>query len=691
MERLPKEVLDEFLRGQHVMRHKPGIWNGLWSDMYIESTFMRYGHGPGGVIGITLQPSTLNRWALSLRICSRLTQDVIFMSEDSSSDILSHKEELSHRIQADKVDPEHIRQKMDSVINPLEPGQHHSSSALLNIVTGQVAPAEVNVDRAVSIGQTQQEEFETSWPKGFRASISKKVITMAAMKKHIKVGSTSVYDTNLIYSRVIGLQGSRDISMKDILQYELSPMPTSLFHDDVTMRIPSNKSSLKKALQVEHSVRTTASADAVIIDGCAVMWVIHWPTAWTVADYANNFLQYVCCLMNTNDVYLTFDWYRDESIKGQTRLSREGKGSTGQHHVLTETTPLPAQKVILTVTKYKAQLIHLVCTYIRNHHHRLPSDKKLLLTTDDPVPYEVTQNVIIKRCDMRITHEEADTIMVNHVVQLANAGTSSLKVISDDTDVFVLLIHFYQQCRLNCNLIMSGTSSTWAVIDIKATAAKHSNIAHQLLPAHALSGCDSVSQFYGIGKGTILKILPKRSLVKLGRLSTPVKEVFAEASMFMNACYGCQKSADMSDTRYRVWTTKMGNKKLTSAPALKILPPTNDAFEMHVLRAHFQAAVWLSALQEDPNLPSPTKYGWSLDENCHTLVPVTVPPDVSLAPLDVLQLIKCGCSSERACSTGRCGCNSAHIPCSIFCACHGLFKCYNNKTAEVDDSDDESE
>ena len=96
-----------------------------------------------------------------------------------------------------------------------------------------------------------------------------------------------------------------------------------------------------------------------------------------------------------------------------------------------------------------------------------------------------------------------------------------------------------------------------------ATADKHSNIAHQLLPAHVLSGCESVSQFYRPGKGTILKILPKHSFAKLGQLGS-----FAEASMFMNARYGCQTSGDMSDTRYRVWTTKMGNKKLTSAPAL---------------------------------------------------------------------------------------------------------------------------
>lgn len=50
----------------------------LWSDMFIESTFMRYGHSPGGIIGITLKPSTLKRWALSLHICSQLVNDVSF-------------------------------------------------------------------------------------------------------------------------------------------------------------------------------------------------------------------------------------------------------------------------------------------------------------------------------------------------------------------------------------------------------------------------------------------------------------------------------------------------------------------------------------------------------------------------------------------------------------------------------------
>ena len=58
------------MTGEHVMHHIPGVWDGVWSIMFIETTFMRYGHSHGGIIGITLRPDTLKTWALGLHIRS---------------------------------------------------------------------------------------------------------------------------------------------------------------------------------------------------------------------------------------------------------------------------------------------------------------------------------------------------------------------------------------------------------------------------------------------------------------------------------------------------------------------------------------------------------------------------------------------------------------------------------------------
>ena len=45
-------------------------------------------------------------------------------------------------------------------------------------------------------------------------------------------------------------------------------------------------------------------------------------------------------------------------------------------------------------------------------------------------------------------------------------------------------------------------------------------------------------------------------------------------------------------------------------PKLCSLPPTTEAFQLNVRRAHFQSAIWnRSLMQEPPNL-DPTEYGW---------------------------------------------------------------------------------
>ena len=82
------------------MRHVPGIWNAIWSD--IETTFMRYGHGKKKIIVSTLKPETVKVWSLSLHICSRLEEDLREMSSANLVDTNEqHKEEKRGRINAD--------------------------------------------------------------------------------------------------------------------------------------------------------------------------------------------------------------------------------------------------------------------------------------------------------------------------------------------------------------------------------------------------------------------------------------------------------------------------------------------------------------------------------------------------------------------------------------------------------------
>ena len=132
------------------MRHRPDLWNGIWSDIFMESTFMRYGHNPSEIISITLKPATMKRWALGLHTCSQLVNDVSEMKEnDGQTTVTVHKKEMPARKQADAVDREKLRRLLD----PLQPENH--PNGLANIVIGRLSPDVVNVDTSVSTGVKQ--------------------------------------------------------------------------------------------------------------------------------------------------------------------------------------------------------------------------------------------------------------------------------------------------------------------------------------------------------------------------------------------------------------------------------------------------------------------------------------------------------------------------------------------------------
>ena len=112
----------------------------------------------------------------------------------------------------------------------------------------------------------------------------------------------------------------------------------------------------------------------------------------------------------------------------------------------------------------------------------------LLVTGPAPIPVYIFKGVAIERRDLETTHEQADVIIPRQVVDATTQGSTRIKVICDDTDVFILLIHYYQQCSLTCILLMEGTGRMRALIDIGATAKQHAAIAAQLQRLTLLRG-----------------------------------------------------------------------------------------------------------------------------------------------------------------------------------------------------------
>ncbi|KAG0726825.1 hypothetical protein GWK47_035813 [Chionoecetes opilio] len=91
------------------------------------------------------------------------------------------------------------------------------------------------------------------------------------------------------------------------------------------------------------------------------------------------------------------------------------------------------------------------------------------------------------------------------------------------------------------------------------------------------------------------------------------------------------------------------------------------------------------------------EHGWEADDTNKCLIPRNMEDGVSYAPEHILKLVRCGCTSERACRGGKCGCMGRQLPCTMFCtcgcgtACSNPFNITESATDHADIPDDRDE
>jgi len=82
------------------------------------------------------------------------------------------------------------------------------------------------------------------------------------------------------------------------------------------------------------------------------------------------------------------------------------------------------------------------------------------------------------------------------------------------------------------------------------------------LAAHGLTGCNTVAELHGIGRGTVIKQLKEgHTLDHLGNLDSSVDEAVMQATKFISA-YGSKSKDDLSEIRVEMWSKKMERKTL---------------------------------------------------------------------------------------------------------------------------------
>ena len=117
------------------------------------------------------------------------------------------------------------------------------------------------------------------------------------------------------------------------------------------------------------------------------------------------------------DEILVFDRYDDISSKDHERIRRGGEGFT--EYNLTINSPLPNRDDIL-----------------KNKHNKLELSR-ILSTLDMDADMSIDS-----RYNGDFEHDKTGVTMIAYLLQAAESGTSVIRILTDDTGIFVLLVYW---------------------------------------------------------------------------------------------------------------------------------------------------------------------------------------------------------------------------------------------------------
>jgi hypothetical protein len=205
-------------------------------------------------------------------------------------------------------------------------------------------------------------------------------------------------------------------------------------------------------------------------------------------------------------------------------------------------------------------------------------------------------------------------------------------------------------------------------------------LAEALLFLHALSGCDTTSRPYGIGKVTVLsKYAALKESISVFMSPSSLKEDIEKAGEeALLVIYGCTASLSLNSARVAKFMQKVATATQYVSP--EKLPPTCDAAAFHSHRTYHQVQAWRG------NDISPNDWGWKASSA--GLVPIRMTQPA--APERLLKIMRCNCNGK--CDNNRCTCRKNRLHCTTACGqCKGI-TCMNGPQVEhredVDDDGD---
>ena len=424
-----------------------------------------------------------------------------------------------------------------------------------------------------------------------------------------------------------------------IFKYELCSFPSALFESPSLMRA-ANKAALADAIRALGECHTTnntlVNTEIYVLDGGSLLQRLPWPRRATFNGLCQLYTDYVT--KNYSNSVVVFDGYETgPSTKDNTHL-RRSRGKIGAEVHFKEDMILQSKKDdFLANVVNKQQFIYLLSEKLQQ-----------------------------AGCTTVHATGDADLLIVQTAAECAKNGTTT--VIGEDTDLIVLLC-MHADTNQSDVIFRSETKQKrkkMRVWDIKKTKDLLGQESCGLLPViHAVTGCDTTSQVFGIGKSAAIKKAKKPSFTRhlrvfLNSSATP-EEIKVTGEKLLVALYNGKERDDLNTLRFQRFCEKLSSS--SSMVEVNTFPPTTAAAENHSKRVFLQVQEWLGkADQFDPE-----ECGWICKNGKLFPATVSLPP----APESLLTVIRCSCKTN--CERRRCNCRKHGLECSIACGeCRGI-------------------
>lgn len=638
--------LQDFVNGFFTMHFTDKSWSGIMSDMVIEQRLNRPMKVAGGLTqGRGINSHTTSRWILGMISMLHVCDEVENFCGVFSATTEQHVDARPSRIVRDNSDSE----KLDNWLSERQP--FIEACNLRSLSTGAIGDSTINCHLCDEVGAKMLNEMIGRPFATYKFQRKKKVLPLAAITKSIRVDNNApvVPVQPLLLFQRMTLSENLPTELKEILKHELAPYPMSLFTQEGMRH--GTKSTLYDCFLPLKTPPDLGPNPKFIVDGGFLLHRVVWGSNVTYSDICQKYVAYTKKHYGT-DVVIVFDGYPEDisnfGTKSAERLRRSQLKPCVDIIFTDNMTVTATQDKFLGNESNKTRFISLL--------------KTVLIKSD----IEVEQAV-----------EDADGLIISTAKRISQEYSAAV-VIGEDVDLLVLLTATAGACN-NIYLRKPGrgksTDATYSPYCLKPIYGP--NAAKNLLFLHAISGCDTTSAPFNLGKMKTMTALQKSpDLVSLTEVFLQDKAdkttIASNGEQFILNLYrkaGDTNCTNLNELRYK------GYKKMAGSGRVKLesLPPTSDAAFFHSLRCFYQVQYWLE------NYLEPEEWGWR--RTPRGLEPITM--SLQPAPDNLLRSIACKCKTNCG---KACGCRKAGLFCSVIC--NNCQENYCSNMAKITDDDD---